>query len=127
MRYRQPWLHIRIAIFAFVTLASVNGLLAQNRSGSLRGQVTDASGGAVANAAVQVITPTGQVLARTTDGNGAFEANDLPPGDYRLEVTVQGFAPYTQALQIIAGQMQQLTGLAGGLNIPGLNIPGLTG
>jgi len=25
-----------------------------------------------------------------------------------------------------AGQMQQLAGLAGGLNIPGLNIPGLT-
>lgn len=109
MRYRQPWLYMRMAIFAFVTLASVNGLLAQSGSGSLRGQVTDPSGGAVANAAVQVITPTGQVLARTTDGNGAFEANDLPPGDYRLEVTVQGFAPYVQSLQIIAGQRQQLS------------------
>jgi hypothetical protein len=28
--------------------------------------------------------------------------------------------------KVRAGQMQQLAGVAGGLNIPGLNIPGLT-
>jgi len=37
-------------------------------------------------------------------------------------------AAMNEALEKVrAGQMQQLTGLAGGLNIPGLNIPGLTG
>jgi DNA-binding YbaB/EbfC family protein len=37
-------------------------------------------------------------------------------------------AAMNEALEKVrAGQMQQLAGLAGGLNIPGLNIPGLTG
>ncbi len=36
-------------------------------------------------------------------------------------------AAMNEALEKIRGnQMQQLAGLAGGLNIPGLNIPGLT-
>ena len=36
-------------------------------------------------------------------------------------------AAMNEALEKVrAGQMQQLTGLAGGLNIPGLDIPGLT-
>jgi DNA-binding YbaB/EbfC family protein len=37
-------------------------------------------------------------------------------------------AAMNEALEKVrAGQMQQLAGVAGGLNIPGLNIPGLTG
>ncbi len=37
-------------------------------------------------------------------------------------------AAINEALEKVrAGQMQQLAGLAGGLNIPGLNLPGLTG
>jgi len=36
-------------------------------------------------------------------------------------------AAMNEALEKVrSGQMQQLTGLAGGLNIPGLNLPGLT-
>jgi hypothetical protein len=95
-------------MLALAALVCVGESLAQNRTGSLRGQVTDPSGGAVANAAVQVITPAGQVLARATDANGAFEANDLAPGDYSLEIAVQGFAPYQQVFSIVAGQLQQL-------------------
>jgi DNA-binding YbaB/EbfC family protein len=37
-------------------------------------------------------------------------------------------AAMNEALEKVrAGQMQQLAGVAGGLNIPGLDIPGLTG
>ena len=36
-------------------------------------------------------------------------------------------AAMNEALEKVrSDQMQQLTGLAGGLNIPGLNLPGLT-
>jgi len=112
MRCRKAVPSIRIAMIALAVLASAGGLMAQTpqtRNGALRGQVTDSSGGSVANASVQVTTPTGQILARTTDANGAFEVTDLEPGNYHLAVTLTGFAPSEQSVQIIAGQVRQLT------------------
>jgi len=112
MRQRQAVPSIRIAMMALVILACSIGLMAQTpqiRPGTLRGQVTDASGGSVADAMVLVTTPTGETLARTTDMSGAFELTDLAPGNYHLAVTVAGFAPNEQGVRIVAGQVQQLT------------------
>jgi outer membrane usher protein FimD/PapC len=112
MRYPKAAHSMRIAIIALMLLACAGALMAQNpqnRPGTLRGQVTDPSGGSVANAAVQLTSPAGQVVARTTDANGAFDVTDLAPGNYSLAVTVAGFAPKEQALQVTAGQVQQLT------------------
>ena len=112
MRQRQAVPSIRIAMMALVILACSIGLMAQTpqiRPGTLRGQVTDASGGSVADAMVLVTTPTGETLARTTDMNGAFELTDLAPGNYHLAVTVAGFAPNEQGVRIVAGQVQQIT------------------
>ena len=99
-------------MIAPVVLACAGGLMAQTPQvppGTLRGQVMDSSGGSVANAKVQVTTPAGQILARTTDANGAFAVTDLAPGNYHLAVSVAGFAPNEQGVQITAGQVQQLT------------------
>ncbi len=112
MRHRKAAACVRIAMIALMVLACAGGLRAQNaqvRTGILRGQVADSSGGSVANASVQVTTPAGQLLTRTTDANGAFEVTDLAPGNYHLAVTVAGFAPNEQGVQIVAGQVQQLT------------------
>jgi hypothetical protein len=78
------------------------------RPGILRGQVIDISGGSVEGATVLLTTPTGQTVARTTDAMGAFEIRELAPGNYNLAVTMAGFAPSEQGLQITAGQVQQL-------------------
>ena len=40
---------------------------------------------------------------------GAFEIPELAPGNYNLAVTMAGFAPSEQGVQITAGQVQQLT------------------
>ena len=112
MRQRQAVPSIHIAMMALVILACSIGVMAQTpqiRPGILRGQVTDASGGSVADAAVLVTTPTGETLARTTDMSGAFELTDLAPGNYHLAITVAGFAPNEQGVRIVAGQVQQLT------------------
>ena len=112
MSYRLTSLCMRIAMVALVVLACSGSLTAQTpqvRTGTLRGQVTDSSGGSVANASVRVTTPTGQTLARTTDANGAFEVTDLAPGNYDLAVSLAGFAPNERSVQIVAGQIQQLT------------------
>ena len=93
---------IRPAIILVVVVAFGSALLGQApRPGVLRGQVTDISGGSVEGATVLLTTPTGQTLARTTDATGAFEIPDLAPGNYNLSVTMAGFGPSEQGVQIV--------------------------
>ena len=98
-----------IALVVVFNLTAAHNLLAQGGTGSLRGQVVDQSGGAVANAPVQVTTSGGQTLMTTTNGVGAYELGNLAPGAYTVELNVNGFAPYKkEAVQIGAGQILQL-------------------
>src|SRR5215475_3671593 len=69
-------------------------LAAQNPSGSLRGQVVDPSGAAVAGATVLVIPSAGPALTLSTNREGAFEARTLAPGRYAVKVFANGFAPF---------------------------------
>jgi Carboxypeptidase regulatory-like domain len=103
--------HIRVAL-TLALLLSLTGaqlLLAQNATGSLRGQVVDPSGAAIPNAPLQLTTPAGQVLTATSNASGAYEFNNLAPGKYTIEVTVKNFEPYKkEAVEIVAGQAVQL-------------------
>ena len=111
MRYSAAlFRRIRLATVLLAIAACGSTLSAQAaRPGILRGQVTDISGGSVEGATVLLTTPTGQTLGRTTDAMGAFEIPELAPGNYNLAVTMAGFAPSEQGVQITAGQVQQLT------------------
>ncbi len=61
------------------------------------GTVTDASGGAVANAQVTMTeTDKGQVHTGATDSSGHYVLPNLPVGPYRFEVKVNGFKDYQQ-------------------------------
>jgi hypothetical protein len=69
---------------------------AQAVSGTLRGQVTDPSGAAIANADV-VMTPaaaSAALIKTKSDGQGAYEFKGLAAGQYVLTVVAQGFAVY---------------------------------
>ena len=62
----------------------------------LNGEVTDASGEAVANASVKVIGQDGQVVAQTTtDNDGEYTFDSVPVGNYRIEIEGTGFQKYT--------------------------------
>jgi hypothetical protein len=68
--------------------------MAQSTS-SLNGNVSDSSGAAVADAKITLIDPaTGSQRTTTSNGSGLYQFLDVPPGDYRLEATATGFAPY---------------------------------
>jgi Carboxypeptidase regulatory-like domain/TonB dependent receptor len=69
------------------------GLHAQNATGSLLGEVQDASGARIKSANV-VVTDIGSGVTRkgTADNRGQFRFQDLLPGDYRIAVTAAGFA-----------------------------------
>jgi outer membrane receptor protein involved in Fe transport len=73
--------------FAAATLC-----LAQSERGNITGSVTDASHAAVPNAPVRVVnTATNALTTVSTSSSGEYNAANLSPGIYRLEVSVNGF------------------------------------
>jgi hypothetical protein len=70
-------------------------------SGSIEGVVNDASGGAVANATVEVSNPVSGFNRQATTGNdGSFRFTNVPFNPYHLVVTAPGFNSYTQDLDV---------------------------
>src|SRR5271165_3252587 len=83
-----------IAIFILVSVFSLPfALWAQNATGSLLGEVQDASGARIKSAKVTA-TDKGSGVGRqvTTSSRGEFRFPDLMPGNYHVVVTAQGFA-----------------------------------
>ena len=70
------------------------GAAAQTATGSLRGQVVDPSGAAVAGATVLVLPAEGPTITSKTNRDGSYEARVLPPGKYTVQVFATGFAPF---------------------------------
>ena len=69
----------------------------QITTGVIQGTVTDPTGAVVPGAAVEVRnTGTNFVRALTTGADGRFVALQLPPGPYRVTVTLAGFATHVQ-------------------------------
>src|SRR5688572_17879578 len=77
-----------------VVLALVSSALAQGTRGAISGTVRDENGAAVPGAQVEVINSTTGVTERTatSDDNGNFGVTQLPPGDYKLVVSKEGFS-----------------------------------
>jgi len=111
MRFRGQGLFFCFWTAVFILLGPLNpgGLSAQTGVGSLRGQVLDPSGAAVAGASVIVTTPAGDTLGATTNQQGVFELKGLAPGKYTVQVIAKGFEIYkNNAVEISANQVQQL-------------------
>src|SRR6266404_4918964 len=82
-------------VFLFSALLMIVAVAwAQTPAGSLRGQVTDPSGAAVANATVVVLPADGASSTATTDRDGIFEIKPLAAGKYTVQVFAQGFAQF---------------------------------
>jgi len=81
------WASLALSILAFATTAS-----AQSITGSITGIVTDSSGGLIPGAQITVLNLGTNIQSKTTsDTTGNYTVPLLPRGDYRLEVTAQGF------------------------------------
>jgi len=79
-------------LFLLFAAFELPALRAQNATGSISGRVTDASGAAVAKAAL-TITDLGTDVSRTTTSgaDGAYHFSLLPPSQYRISVEASGF------------------------------------
>lgn len=97
---------LAIALCAFW---SVGLAAAQQRAGSLKGQVLDELGGAIVGAAVTAIDGRGVEKPAVTNDGGNYTINGLAPGKYTLRAMNAGFAMYENAeVEIVAGKIQQL-------------------
>jgi hypothetical protein len=70
-------------------------------SASISGTVLDPSGAVVPNATVEIHNPVSAFeRSMTTDRAGMFSFPNVPFNPYHLSVTVGGFAPYTQDVEV---------------------------
>ncbi len=96
----------RIAKFgALAVLAQlIAGSIARGQATtSIRGTVTDGSGGYVGGASVTLTNPESKIARTATTGDeGGYQFLFLPPGTYTLDVTATGFQKYEQTgLQLL--------------------------
>jgi Carboxypeptidase regulatory-like domain/TonB-dependent Receptor Plug Domain len=97
---------IRRVIFAsFVIFFSFGlpSLWAQSagNAGTIVGTVLDATGAIVPNAAVSIQNPvSGYSKTTTSDDQGHYQFTNLPLNPYHLVITVSGFSPFTQDVEV---------------------------
>jgi Carboxypeptidase regulatory-like domain/TonB dependent receptor/TonB-dependent Receptor Plug Domain len=91
-RYALAWiLRSMLAVSVFATL-SARPLQAQVDTGSITGTVTDASGAVVSGAKVTLTNEgTAASLSTTTGSAGNYEFNPVRIGNYKIDVSAQGF------------------------------------
>jgi hypothetical protein len=78
-------------------------------SGTLRGQVTDEQGGAISGATVTLIDANNTERTATTNEQGAYTFNNVPPGKYFVRASANGFALYeNEAVEITPGRRDPL-------------------
>lgn len=97
---------IMLVIALCVSLPGV--LVAQQRAGSLKGQVLDELGGAIVGATVTAIDGKGAEKTAVTNEAGSYTINGLAPGKYTIRAINAGFAlSETPDVEVVAGRPQQ--------------------
>ncbi|HMV50409.1 MAG TPA: carboxypeptidase-like regulatory domain-containing protein, partial [Blastocatellia bacterium] len=95
-------LHLVSAIF--LTLLCAATFLAQTTTGNIRGTVTDPNGAVLHKASVVVRhVDTGAERRLTTNDEGIYLADNLQPGEYEIQVEMQGFQKYLRRTVLQTG------------------------
>jgi TonB-dependent receptor len=84
------------------------GLFCQAQTASISGHVTDASSAVIQSARV-VVTPGNFVT--TSNEQGDFSVTGLAAGTYTVTVTLEGFSPSTQSVNLTAGQTEKVNAI----------------
>jgi hypothetical protein len=79
----------------------------QPRGAALLGTILDQNGNAIFGAVVSATNVvTNQRFTANSNGEGIFRLNDLPTGDYRIEIAAEGATSTPQELRLQASEMQ---------------------
>ena len=89
----SKWIRV-LSLITLLALATCPSAEAQGIGGSISGRVIDQQNLAVAGASVRILNKaTNQSRIVSTDGQGNYEARELPPGLYDVIVEQAGFKP----------------------------------
>ena len=93
-----------------LALSTSSPALAVEVTGQIRGQVVDPSG--IGIPAISVVASSPGLMGSstaTTDDDGYYRIPALPPGQYAIEVKVDGFFPYrATGILVVTGQSAEL-------------------
>ncbi len=100
----KPHFEIGILILSFAIPCLAR---AQTGGAALSGTVTGPTGATVANARVAIKNvSTGQAAEVRTNANGVYSAPSLPPGNYEVTVSAEGFGSKVASLTVSVGAAQ---------------------
>src|SRR5215208_6571721 len=98
-----------IVLLIALCLSIPGVLVAQQRAGSLKGQVLDELGGAIVGASVTAIDGKGVEKTVVTNDRGSYTINGLAPGKYTVRAINAGFAMFETAdVEVVVGKAHQL-------------------
>src|SRR5215212_7803519 len=98
-----------IVLLIALCLSIPGVVVAQQRAGSLMGQVLDELGGAIVGASVTAIDGKGVEKTVVTNDGGSYTITGLAPGKYTVRAINTGFAmSETPDVDVVAGKAQQL-------------------
>jgi hypothetical protein len=93
----SKFVKLSFALFLMLAMSAMAMAQSEATTGRITGTVKDSQGAAVPNASVTVSNAAnGFSQTMTTNENGEFNAVQLRPGDYTVEVTATGFGKSTQ-------------------------------
>ncbi len=96
---------IRVSVLVlFLSLCSAVGF-AQNATTSLRGEVKDPTGAVVPGATIKLFaSATGQTLTTTSKSSGEYQLVQIPPAQYTITVTAEGFGSQVKSAELLVNQ-----------------------
>ncbi len=101
-------LTLRRIVFGILAVALIStSALAQPTAGTVKGTLTDDSGGVIPAASVSL---AGHGAAKTaqTQADGTYTFTGVAPGDYTVTISFPGFQPFTKPVTVTAGGTVQV-------------------
>jgi hypothetical protein len=102
---------MRIRFLLVVLLLLPAMAVAQTEKATLRGTVSDQSGGVIPGADIVItdLATNVEVRSLVSDSNGNYEIPDLKPGQYRVKVDLSGFRTFiAEDVKLDGGQVRRL-------------------
>jgi hypothetical protein len=86
----------------FIAAVCCFSAAAQQVTGNVVGNVVDTQGGVIVGAQVTAVnTETNLTRAASTNGQGEYRIEFLPPGNYKIEVAAKGFRSFVQSGTVV--------------------------
>lgn len=92
-----------------VLVLCTGAVIAQQRPGSIKGQVLDELGGAIVGVSVTATDGKGVEKSAVSNNGGVYTISGLAPGKYTVHASAAGFGTYENTeVELLAGKSQQL-------------------